>query len=1113
MSEKHVLAAVGLHTSENELSAAPEGGLVKAQNCVMVGPGLIASRRGQAPQSYQPSDTPGNIWFYDTTPIAQVGSDTLAYDSGSAWTAFSGTYAPPDPSLLRMQGVQADGNLYVTTSKGIYRIDSTATTPQKAGAPPADDIFTAEVNSTANGFLADGSSVAYRVVIGETDANGIVRLGAASGRAVVSNDSGGAKNVNLTFPPPNDATTAMFWQLYRSVQTPTTQVQGTDTITVPPSDEMKLVFQAYFTSAQIAAGEVDYTDTTPDAFRGDPLYTNGLTGDSAKYQNDRPPLAKDLAWWGDRMWYANDAWPQSVALQIIGTGEGQDGYTGVRLGDTLALGSAAQFVAWTAEDVSTPPIYFYELTTGSGDPGADIEATARSLVAVINKSLAASGYRAQYTSAPSDPPGRIQISRSAVEDTQFFVSLRTYPFTISAGGLVRVANVVTATTTAQHGLVVGDTVYIAPVTTADAAFAAGTYTVASVPTTTTFTISWVGSNATSSHTYTEQRATPVPQWAWSPAPPPSYFTINTGGLVRTGGTTVTATATSSHHLIPGDVVVIQPQGGADANFPAGTQTVLTIPSTTTFTYSQAGSNVASTTAYESGAQVKSTDDAAPDGLAFSKASTSLAGGPEAVPRIYFTRVGVKGKAILKIVPLDNYLFVFKEEGTYVITGDNPDNFRATLYSDALRLYAPDSAVVLAGRVFALTNQGVVAMTGSGWDIVSGPIEQELFQYFGPTLATLKTECFGIAHETDRLYSLWLPALSGAATAPYDAPQAYVYSTMANAWTTWQLARSCGRVRTSDDALYTGDSSDSQFYVQRNTKTAADYADGTTTLTLTGYNPTTRTMTVSSTSGISVGDGISDGTNYGIVTGVTDSTHLVVSGGSWVVGTYATGYYDISGSSGHNAEFIIGGFGDLIVPWVTSNAATATDSASAINTDPDMQTIVTASASNARVTITARAIGTAGNSITLVGADASTASGPTLTGGTDTTTLTVYAAIPNAIKWRTFLLGSPADRKIVRDFHAHYRLKRFYSGEFTITTDIAGASGTKSVTDTSYSVNTGVYPGMPAEPRKVRIAEMPQAVARGSYLNLEWDISEAWALWTLNGISLIAESISDRSATP
>ncbi len=66
--------------------------------------------------------------------------------------------------------------------------------------------------------------------------------------------------------------------------------------------------------------------------------------------------------------------------------------------------------------------------------------------------------------------------------------------TIAASGAVRSSNVVTITTTAAHGFIVGQTVVIAGVT--DVSFN-GTFLIATVPSTTTFTYTQAGTNATS----------------------------------------------------------------------------------------------------------------------------------------------------------------------------------------------------------------------------------------------------------------------------------------------------------------------------------------------------------------------------------------------------------------------------------------------------------------------------------------------------------------------------------------------------------------------------------------------------------------------------------------
>lgn len=69
---------------------------------------------------------------------------------------------------------------------------------------------------------------------------------------------------------------------------------------------------------------------------------------------------------------------------------------------------------------------------------------------------------------------------------------------------------------------------------------------------------------------------------------------NVGGLVRTGGNLVTVTTSAPHGLTVSSIFTYVLAPG-EANFPAGNKTI-TITGASTFTYSEAGSNVASTAA-------------------------------------------------------------------------------------------------------------------------------------------------------------------------------------------------------------------------------------------------------------------------------------------------------------------------------------------------------------------------------------------------------------------------------------------------------------------------------------------------------------------------------------
>ncbi len=136
----------------------------------------------------------------------------------------------------------------------------------------------------------------------------------------------------------------------------------------------------------------------------------------------------------------------------------------------------------------------------------------------------------------------------------------------SSTGAVRTSNVVLITTTTAHGFAIGQSVTIAGV--ADASFN-GTFTIASLPSTLSFTYAQTGVNASSNGgTATSGSST---------------ATITTGSIV-------TITTTAAHGFAAGGSVTIASVSDSSFN---GAFTIVTVPSTATFTYAQAGANATS----------------------------------------------------------------------------------------------------------------------------------------------------------------------------------------------------------------------------------------------------------------------------------------------------------------------------------------------------------------------------------------------------------------------------------------------------------------------------------------------------------------------------------------
>jgi hypothetical protein len=221
--------------------------------------------------------------------------------------------------------------------------------------------------------------------------------------------------------------------------------------------------------------------------------------------------------------------------------------------------------------------------------------------------------------------------------------------------------------------------------------------------------------------------------------------------------------------------------------------------------------------------------------------------PEAVPLGNFFYVGSADKNILRILPLRDSLFILKEDGIYRLSGEDSSSFRVDLFDSTARLVAPETAVVLNNQIMCLTDQGVVAITESGVQVKSRPIESTLTDLNGINPTVLKASSFGISYETERKYILFVPKLAGDTTPT----QAFVYNTFTNTWVRWLLTKTAGVVHNTDDKLYLAEGSSQYVNQERKNLDYSDYVDYGFATNITAVSGTT--LTVSNADNISAGD--------------------------------------------------------------------------------------------------------------------------------------------------------------------------------------------------------------------------------------------------------------------
>lgn len=390
MPQKVKLFIKGRYTNPNSMSEVPEGALSVADNLVIDRESVAELRRGFK-QYGSPLTSPKKLFNFSNKLIAHAGT-TFYYDADDAgtWTSLSGTYDTP-LSGQRVQAVQANQNLYLTTDKGVIKLGSPSGTLASAGAPRGLDT---QVSLTGSGSSQPvNSQRAYRIVWGTTDANSNLVLGSPGSRKIVINPSAGAdSDTTVAFTVPTGLTTSWFYQIYRSLPS------LTDALT--PDDELFLVVQKNLTSSNISAGTVTFNDSLQDSMLGAFLYTDS-TQDGILDPNDRPPFATDIALFSNHTFYVSTKTYHQIILTMLVTPTG---------GDTITIDGVV-YTADATETISTR--HFKTFSTGA--PETDIPNTLDSLIRVINRNAAnTTNYAYQ------------------IDDTNFYLEARTFTSSYTA---------------------------------------------------------------------------------------------------------------------------------------------------------------------------------------------------------------------------------------------------------------------------------------------------------------------------------------------------------------------------------------------------------------------------------------------------------------------------------------------------------------------------------------------------------------------------------------------------------------------------------------------------------------------------------------------------------
>lgn len=309
----------GLLTNVAE-TQAPAGTLIEAENVVMRRPGCIEPRDGLQRVGSVSGGFPayGFSWRSKDFYLRNNGSNAFAWfdTSGAAYQydelPVGGTMVDPQPFRRDIFArAEARGSLYLPYEAGTLRMESDAGPWRFTGLPAFASVVSGSL--VAGSMLPNNELVAYRAVAVRTDANGLRVSSIPSGALIVSNTSGGTRDVQLGL-------SAAFSSQFDSIEIYRTRGFPTGNT---PDEEYQLV-------ATVPASTTSHTDTVAVDARGAHLYTSPSRGGSNE-ANELPPAACCLVPFRGSLIWGNVRRPRRITVSY--------GVVATRTGSATGLGS------------------------------------------------------------------------------------------------------------------------------------------------------------------------------------------------------------------------------------------------------------------------------------------------------------------------------------------------------------------------------------------------------------------------------------------------------------------------------------------------------------------------------------------------------------------------------------------------------------------------------------------------------------------------------------------------------------------------------------------------------------------------------------------------------
>lgn len=695
-------------------------------------------------------------------------------------------------------------------------------------------------------------------------------------------DSTTAASVKLKITIPSfilqytSATNPYFYQVYR---TDIAVIEGVSTISdISIIQEYTQIEEKFPTSSELSTGVVEFMDNTPESIAGTGanLYTNERSGEGGLQANDLPPFALDINLFRGHVFYSNTRTRQRKTITLLGVVSminafnpsdpykitisngidtetysfvtGLEEVTQLTCGAASGLastGASSYFLLNSAND-ETQYYVWYQVGTStdpaiSGKTGIKVVALAGDLAPVVaQKTKAAiSNVLSDFTtSILSNVVTITNVNVGSTTNASLPSPIAGFSIATTQEGRGEDAssNQVLLSSNISVSIAIEETAksFVRVINENASSFINAFYV--------------SGTNTTPGTILLESKELDLDEFyilgsdstigaSFNPEISPGTIAINSISIANP--TVITTSA--AHNLLNGEKIIIN-----NSNSTPSINGVyqITYLSTTSFSIPVNVTGAGSAAVFEPILNAEgSSNEEQPHRVYYSKFQQ-----PEAVPILNYLDVGATDKAVLRIFPLRDSLFVFKEDGLFRISGEVAP-FSVALFDSSCILLAPDSVTVANNQVYGWTTQGISTVTEAGVNIISRSIDTEILRKASSQFTNFKSATWGIGYESDNSYTVY----TTSETTDTRATIGFRYSNLTNSWTTVDKTATAGILNPADDKLYLGAGDTNYLEKERKEFTRYDYADRELSFQVVNNALSGSSITLSTVSGLAIGD--------------------------------------------------------------------------------------------------------------------------------------------------------------------------------------------------------------------------------------------------------------------